>query len=632
MKDGWIRVGAVAPRTVVADAAQSGAAAVRAAVDAAARGISLLVMPELTLTTSQLGDLLMQPTLLSGAEQALSAYIAATRELALLSIVGLPVRVGSRVVSAAAAVACGKLLALVTKETLPVRTVRFAGSDVPLGSDILLSSAEIPSLTVGVTFGDDLASLSPASHRLAAAGATVLACLSAEPELVGARERREALLSAESARTPAAIVYAAAGEGESGTDLVFSGNHMIYECGKKLAEAEPFSGDAPLSAVVDTERILFRRASAKRETASEPCLSVSFSLPLRETAIDAPKVKNPFVGATGAETEARCRLVFEIAARGLKARMERAYAKTLVLGVSGGLDSTLALLVAARAASLCGLASSTVHAVTMPCFGTTARTRGNAERLCEELGARLDTIDICASVMQHFSDIGHSPEEMNVVYENAQARERTQILMDVANAEGGLVVGTGDLSELALGWATYNGDHMSMYGVNGGVPKTLLRHIVATLAELCEKDGRGSVAALLRDVLDTPVSPELLPPRDGEIAQCTEGIVGPYELHDFFLYHLVGDGFMPHKLLRLAVATFADEYDEETIRRWLAVFLRRFFSQQFKRSCLPDGPRVGRISLSPRGGLAMPSDACAALWLADLEGAPIYRKDGTACG
>ncbi len=632
MKDGWIRVGAVAPRAVVADAAVSGAAAVRAAVDAAGRGVSLLVMPELTLTTSQLGDLMLQPTLLGGAENALAAYISATAELDLLSLVGIPVRVDGRAVSAAAAVSRGSLLALVTKERLPVRTVDFAGFRVPLGADILLTSAEMPSLSVGVIFGDELASLSPASCRLAEAGATLLACLSASPALVGACERRETMLSAESARTLSAIVCAEAGESESGTDLVFSGSHLIYECGRRLAAAALFSGGALTDAVVDTERILFERSRAGRGASGEGYTAVSFSLSLRETAIDKPLVKNPFLPATREETEARCRLIFEIAARGLAARMERAYARTLVLGVSGGLDSTLALLVAARAASLCGLAPSAVHAVTMPCFGTTARTRGNAERLSEELGARLDAIDIRASVMQHFADIGHNPEELNVVYENAQARERTQILMDIANAEGGMVVGTGDLSELALGWATYNGDHMSMYGVNAGIPKTLLRHIVAYLADSYERDGRAGVAAVLRDVLDTPVSPELLPPREGEIAQCTEGIVGPYELHDFFLYHLVGHGFAPHKILRLAVVTFADEYDEEVIRAWLTVFLRRFFSQQFKRSCLPDGPRVGSLSLSPRGGLAMPSDARASLWLADLESAPVYRKDGTTRG
>jgi NAD+ synthase (glutamine-hydrolysing) len=312
--------------------------------------------------------------------------------------------------------------------------------------------------------------------------------------------------------------------------------------------------------------------------------------------------------------------------------MERAYAKTLVLGVSGGLDSTLALLVASRAVSLRGLPADAVHAVTMPCFGTTGRTKSNAERLSEALGARLSVIDIRESVLRHFADIGHDPSVTDVVYENAQARERTQILMDLANAEGGLVVGTGDLSELALGWATYNGDHMSMYGVNASVPKTLLRHIVSTVADDLEADGRGEAASILRDVLATPVSPELLPPKDGEIAQCTEGIVGPYELHDFFLYHLVHHGFAPHKVLRMASAAFADEYSDETLRLWLGVFIKRFFSQQFKRSCLPDGPAVGSLSFSPRGAFSMPSDAAANAWLADLKDAPSYRKDGTRIG
>ncbi len=631
MKDGWIRVGAVAPVSAVADACGLGEAAVRAAADASSRGVDLLVMPEYTLTAGELGDLVYQSALLTAAERALASFIRATAPLPMLMLLGLPLARDGRVFSAAAAVSQGRLLALITREELAAQSISFAGfSDIPCGSEILLRAETPLGLTVGVTFGDELDALSPRSARLAAAGATVIACLSCRPELIGAEEKRRKMLSAQSARILGALVYAAAGAGESGTDLVFSGAHAIFESGRELACASPFSGGL-LSAVVDTERILLDRARAARQ-ADAKMLSVPFSLPLRETTLDTPPRKNPFLSEDGRDTAERCALIFELAARALAARMERARASTLVLGVSGGLDSTLALLVACKAAELRGLPSKTVHAVTMPCFGTTERTRGNAERLSEELGARLDAIDIRASVMQHFADIGHDPESYTVVYENAQARERTQILMDIANAEGGMVVGTGDLSELALGWATYNGDHISMYGVNADIPKTLLRHIVFTLADSYRKKGMDTVSDVLGDILATPVSPELLPPKDGVIAQCTEGIVGPYELHDFFLYHLVKHGFAPHKILRMAACAFGDEYGEDVIRAWLSVFLRRFFSQQFKRSCLPDGPRVGSLSLSPRGGYAMPSDCSSAVWLADLESAPVYRKDGTALG
>ena len=631
MKDGWIRAGAVAPLAPVADVCGLGAAAVREAADAASRGVDLLVMPEYTLTGGALGDLVCQSALLSAAETALAAFIAETASLPMLTLLGLPIMLDGRIYSAAAAVSGGRLLALVTREEMSTRHIPFAGfSDVPCGSEILLRAEALPSLTVGVCFGDETDALDPPSSRLAAAGATVIACLSCRPELIGMAEKRHTALSAQSARILGAVVYAAAGMSESGTDLVFSGAHAIYSSGRRLAETTPFAGGL-LSAVVDTEQILLERARASRG-ATAVLDTVSFSLPLRETALDVPPRKNPFLPEDEADIPRRCALIFELCSRALAARMERAHASTLVLGVSGGLDSTLALLVASQAAKLRSLPSNTVHAVTMPCFGTTERTHTNAERLSEALGARLSVIDICASVMRHFADIGHDPESYTAVYENAQARERTQVLMDIANAEGGLVVGTGDLSELALGWATYNGDHMSMYAVNADIPKTLLRAIVSFEADRYRRAGNTAVSDLLADVLATPVSPELLPPRDGVIAQCTEELVGPYELHDFFLYHLVHRGFAPHKILRMAVSAFDGAYTEGEIRAWLAVFLRRFFSQQFKRSCLPDGVRIGSLSLSPRGGHAMPSDASYAVWLADLEAAPVYRKDGTTLG
>ena len=632
MKDGFLRVAAASPRLTPADPAANIRALIASAHEAEQMGATVLVTPRLSISGSELGDLLSMPTLLSACEAALAQYLCETASLSLLSFVGLPIRFGARTVAVSAAVLGGELLALFPlddciDETVPVT---LAGQNsVPLGTYQLLTAREMPELTVGVNAFDGMPH--PFGEEAALDGATLIVSPSAEPELVGARQRRLSRSLELTRRMRVALVYAGAGEGESGTDLVFSGHRMIASGGKLLAEAKPFSGDSLTVATLDLAEVLASREDSCQHRAPDEarCERIPFSIPLRETAFTAPPAKNPFLPEDEREIPERAREILRIQAHGLALRASRTGAKSLVRGVSGGLDSTLALLVACRAAELCGMRADAVHAVTMPCFGTTSRTKSNAEQLAEALGARLSVIDIRESVLSHFSDIGHDPAVTDVVYENAQARERTQILMDLANAEGGLVVGTGDLSELALGWATYNGDHMSMYGVNASVPKTLLRHIVATLADDFEAEGDGRTAQLLRDVLATPVSPELLPPKDGEIAQCTEGIVGPYELHDFFLYHLVHHGFTPHKVLRMAVAAFADEYSEETIRSWLRVFVRRFFSQQFKRSCLPDGPSVGSLSLSPRGGLAMPSDAAVSAWLADLDRALSIRKDGT---
>ena len=631
MKDGFIRVAAASPALRVADPKYNAEVLTETARLASEQGVRVLVTPRLSLTGSELGDLMHQPLLLRSAEQALAEYIRATADLDLLSLVGLPILCGAHTVAAVAAVLRGELLALASAdgELDGAVCVSVAGfSDRVLSSRLLLACREMPELILGV--GADEGGPAPASVSLSHMGATLIACPAAEPELVGSRQARLSRVLALSRQTRTAYLYAGAGQGESGTDFVFSGHRIIAEGGKLTAEARPFADGTLTVAAIDLAGCLLSRGES-RDFEADPFV-VPFSLPCCETAFVTPPVKNPFLPGNPEELAERARSIFEIQSRGLALRMERAYAKSLVLGVSGGLDSTLALLVAVRAAEIRGLSADAVHAVTMPCFGTTSRTRGNAEKLSEALGARLSAIDIRASVMQHFADIGHDPDLTDVVYENAQARERTQILMDVANAEGGLVVGTGDLSELALGWATYNGDHMSMYGVNAAVPKTLLRHIVSTLADGYDEKGEGRVAEILRDVLATPVSPELLPPRDGEIAQCTEGIVGPYELHDFFLYHLVKHRFAPHKILRLAVAAFDGEYGEEVIRSWLTVFLKRFFSQQFKRSCLPDGPAVGTLSFSPRTSWHMPSDASSAAWLLDLAQAPVYRKDGTTLG
>ena len=634
MKDGFLRVAAASPRLTPADPAANIRALILSAAEAEKAGASVLLTPHLSITGAQLGDLMAMPQLLAAAESALAAYLKETASLALLSFVGLPIRVGARVMPVTAAVQGGKILALFPCGGTIDEThyVELAGcSDLPLGSYQLLCAREMPELVISL---DDPSSPKASFVEDAVAcGATLVLSPAAEPELVGAREARLTSLLALSRRLRTAVVYAGAGQGESGTDYVFSGHRVIASCGTLVAEARPFSSGDLTLATVDLAHALTSRSCNTSENAAESYFEkICFSVSLRETAFTVSPAKNPFLPTCAESIADRAREILEIQSRGLALRMERAYSKTLVLGVSGGLDSTLALLVAARAASLRALPADAVHAVTMPCFGTTSRTKSNAERLSEALGARLSVIDIRESVLRHFADIGHDPAVTDVVYENAQARERTQILMDLANAEGGLVVGTGDLSELALGWATYNGDHMSMYGVNASVPKTLLRHIVSTVADDYEAEGNENVASILRDVLATPVSPELLPPKDGEIAQCTEGIVGPYELHDFFLYHLVHHAFAPHKVLRMAVAAFADEYDEDVIRAWLGVFIRRFFSQQFKRSCLPDGPAVGSLSFSPRGAFAMPSDAAAGAWLSDLSAAPIYRKDGTSVG
>lgn len=639
MKDGLIRVGAVAPRGRVADPMKNAEGLIAAARAAADAGVRVLVTPELGITGYAVSDLFFQAPLIAAAEKGLARYIRETAELDLLSFVGVPVAVGGRLYNCAAAVCRGELLGLVPKLAIPGHgefletrhfasaelaapdEVSYAGFACPFGSELLFACRALPSLVVAAELCEDLMIPVPPSCYHAAAGATLIVNLSASNETVGKAEYRRRLVGVQSAKLLSAYVYANAGEDESGTDLVFSGHHMIAERGRILAEALPFAGGGLISAVVDVDMLLSERRKKNTYPTADAAAyrTVFFSITPRETELKEGPSRSPFIPDDPAERDGRCRLILDMQASALAGRIERAYVKSIVLGISGGLDSTLAILAAARAVDRLGLDRSAIHAVTMPCFGTTARTRSNAERLSEELGVRFSTVDIKAAVAQHFADIGHDPEDLSVVYENAQARERTQVLMDIANAEGGMVLGTGDLSELALGFATYNGDHMSMYGINGGIPKTLIRHLVRYEADRYEAEGRAAVAAVLRDVLATPVSPELLPPKDGEIAQCTEGIVGPYELHDFFLYYFVRFGFAPSKILRLAAAAFSGDYDRETVRAWLRLFIRRFFSQQFKRSCLPDGPKVGSVGFSPRGDFKMPSDASSAAWLAELD-------------
>jgi NAD+ synthase (glutamine-hydrolysing) len=534
----------------------------------------------------------------------------------------------------AAALNRGRILGLTTKTFLPnygefyemrqfcpgpkrTREILFEGEKVPFGPKLLFTAASMESLIVSAEICEDVWSPVPPSIEAAREGATLIVNCSASDETIGKDLYRRSLIEGQSARLICGYIYANAGEGESTTDLVFGGHNLIAENGTVLKASRRFVNGAIYSEI-DLDRLLSeRRKNTTFKAMEDPVLwRIPFEVRIEETKLTREISSRPFVPEHAKDRAVRCEEILMIQAMGLKKRLAHAHAKNAVVGISGGLDSTLALLVSAKAFDMLGLDRKGITAVTMPCFGTTDRTYRNACKMSVKLGASLREIPIAESVKRHFEDIGHDMEDHSVTYENAQARERTQVLMDVANQNGGLVIGTGDMSELALGWATYNGDHMSMYGVNGSVPKTLVRHLVHYYADTC---GDEELKAVLYDVLDTPVSPELLPPKDGEIAQKTEDLVGPYELHDFFLYYLLRFGYEPGKIYRLAKYAFAGEYEDDTIYRWLETFIRRFFTQQFKRSCLPDGPKVGTVALSPRGDLRMPSDACAASWLKDLE-------------
>ena len=639
MKDGFLRVGTACPSIRVADPAYNVAAHISAARDAAAAGARVLVFPELSLSAYTCSDLFYQEVLLNACEEALRTYLAETASLDMVSVVGVPVRYAGRLYNCAAVVRGGHLLGLVPKThvctyaefyegrqftSAPADPIflTFAGEQTCLFAKQLFACREMPSLVLSAEICEDLWVADPPSDAHCAAGATLIANLSASDETVGKCDYRRSLIGIQSARTMSVYLYADAGWGESGTDMIFAGNCFVAEAGRILAESAPFSEETLTVTEVDLKRAEAMRARTNTFVSHpDPTYRiVPFSFTLSQTPLTRAESPTPFVPQDESERYARSELILNIQSHALAGRLERSHSRTMVIGVSGGLDSTLALLVAARAADLLKVPRSSIVAVTMPCFGTTARTRSNAEKLSEKLGATLRIIDIKAAVDQHFSDIGHDPSDHSVVYENAQARERTQVLMDIANQLGGLVIGTGDLSELALGWSTYNGDHMSMYGVNAGVPKTLVRYLVSFEADRFAAAGDAETAACLTDILATPVSPELLPPeKNGEIAQKTEGIVGPYELHDFFLYYFVRFGFPPKKILRMATLAFADIYEEATIKEYLTLFVRRFFTQQFKRSCQPDGPKVGSLCLSPRGDFRMPSDAQAEAWLKELK-------------
>ena len=641
MRHGFVKVAAATPDIRVADVAYNQEQICRLIDETASEGAKIVVFPELALTGYTCGDLFTQDVLLAQARKAICQVAAATEEKDALIFVGMPLAVEGELYNVAAALNRGKILGFTTKTFLPnygefyemrqfregpgeVRCICFEGEKVLFGPRILFEADVMPDLIVSAEVCEDVWSPVPPSIQAAREGATIIVNCSASDETIGKAAYRKSLIEGQSARLMAAYIYANAGEGESTTDLVFGGHNIISENGTTLAEGERFKNGV-VYAQIDVKRLISeRRKNTTFKAARERYLArVPFRLELTETKLTRKFPSRPFVPDAKEERDRRCEEILTIQAMGLKKRLAHTHARSAVVGISGGLDSTLAILVTARAFDMLGMDRSQIIAVTMPCFGTTDRTYNNACQMALKLGAQLREVRIADSVESHFRDIGHDIEDHSVTYENSQARERTQVLMDISNQTGGLVVGTGDMSELALGWATYNGDHMSMYGVNASVPKTLVRHLVQYCADT-EKD--REMKDVLYDVLDTPVSPELLPPKDGQIAQKTEDLVGPYELHDFYLYYFLRFGYEPSKIYRIAREAFAGEYDEETIYKWLHTFCRRFFSQQFKRSCLPDGPKVGTVALSPRGDWRMPSDACADVWLRDLEQA---AKGGT---
>ena len=635
MRHGFVRAAAVTPAIRVGDVAYN-ADQIRKGMEEAERaGASIVVFPELCITGYTCSDLFLQEVLLRRAKEELLALAEETKGKELLVFVGLPLEVDGRLYNVAAVLHQGEVKAFIPKTFIPNYSEFYEvrhftkGPSCPrkitwmpgqacwFGTDVLLACQELPDLVLAAEICEDVWAPGPPSVRHALSGATVLVNLSASDETTGKDEYRRMLIKSQSARLLAGYIYCSAGEGESSTDLVFSGHDLIAENGSILKESARF-GHGMICADLDVSRL---KAERRRMTTFEmedgaDYVRIPFSLPLRDLELERFIDPAPFVPSRQEDRRKRCEEIFTIQAMGLKKRLEHTGCKSAVIGISGGLDSTLALLVTSRAFSLLGLSPSLITAVTMPCFGTTDRTYTNACTLTKKLGASLKEVDIKEAVTLHFRDIEQDPACHDVTYENGQARERTQVLMDIANKSGGMVIGTGDMSELALGWATYNGDHMSMYGVNASVPKTLVRHLVHYYADTC---GDEELKAVLYDILDTPVSPELLPPEDGKIAQKTEDIVGPYELHDFYLYYILRLGFEPAKIYRLSRKAFAGQYTEETILKWLKVFYRRFFSQQFKRSCLPDGPKVGTVAVSPRGDLRMPSDASARLWLDELE-------------
>ena len=646
MRHGFIGVGAYTPYVKVGDTKYNTEEIIKR-IDVAERlGTKVIVLPELCITGYTCGDLFYQELLLRKAKEALLEIAAHSEGKDYIAFVGLPIAYNGKLYNVAAAISGGSVLGLVPKTHIPNYNEFYEARHftkgmeqpvpveidenhvVPMGTHLIFSCRQMPALKIGVEICEDLWAPNPPSVGLAMAGADLIVNLSASDETVGKADYRRDLVKSQSARLVCGYVYCSAGNGESTQDVVYSGHNIIAENGTVLQSSRRFIND-PAYTEIDVNRLLEeRRRMTTFQMDDAAYMNVEFNLTVEETKLTRPVWSKPFVPVKRVERYKRCNEILTIQASGLKQRLKHTRCKTAVIGISGGLDSTLALLVTIRAFEMLGKDKKDIIAVTMPGFGTTDRTYDNAVHMIGCVGATLMEINIGKSVTQHFEDIGQDMSVHDVTYENGQARERTQILMDIANKTGGMVIGTGDMSELALGWATYNGDHMSMYGVNASVPKTLVRYLVEYYAYECCED---ELAEVLNDVLDTPVSPELLPPEDGQISQKTEDLVGPYELHDFFLYYVLRFGFEPKKIYRLARYAFRESYDDATILKWMKTFYRRFFNQQFKRSCLPDGPKVGTVAVSPRGDLRMPSDACAQIWLDELDGdmtEPEQKKNG----
>lgn len=640
MKHNFISVGAVTPKIRVADTVYNTEAICKYIRDAIKEKVKIIVFPELCITGYTCNDLFFQSVLIDKALEGLQEIVAYSKGKDAIIFVGLPLEHNHLLYNVAAVICNGELLGIVPKHFIPnyrefyekryfikgnkeVTNYYFVDKDgngyyVPFGMNQLFYCDTMKDLVIGVEICEDVWAPNPPSISHALAGATVIINLSASDEITGKSEYRKDLISGQSARLICGYIYANAGEGESTQDLVFSGHNMICENGTTIKES-PSLSIGMIRGELDLERIRSerRRMDTFEQEENVSYKKVSFSLKKEELELTRFIDPNPFVPMNEDNRFKRCEEILKIQAHGLTKRLEHTWCKHVVLGISGGLDSTLALLVVTRAFDLLQLDRQGIIAVTMPGFGTTDRTYTNACKLTKLLGATLLEVDIREAVKVHFRDIVHDMNVKDVTYENGQARERTQVLMDIANKYNGLVVGTGDMSELALGWATYNGDHMSMYGVNASVPKTLVKYLVEYYANIC---GNDELSAILYDILDTPVSPELLPPKEGEIAQKTEDIVGPYQLHDFFLYYVLRFGYSPSRIYYMACQAFKDMYDKDTILHWMKVFYSRFFSQQFKRSCLPDGPKVGSVAVSPRGDLRMPSDASSKIWLDEIQG------------
>lgn len=633
MKDGFVKVGAATPMIRVADCKYNREQICQIIDETYEKKTKILVFPELCITGYTCGDLFLQEMLLSEAKNQLMEIAKHTKNKDTLVFVGLPLEVYGKIYNVAAAIQGGNILGFIPKSNLPNYSefyearhfakghkkpvkISFFGEEVFFGTNLLFRCPEMEGLIVGAEICEDVWVPLPPSVNHALCGATVIVNLSASDEIIGKEEYRASMLCGQSARLFCGYIYASAGEGESTTDLVFGGHNIISENGTILTSSKLFKNEI-IYGEIDVDKLMGERRKA---STFEPLVPVDYEIidfHLHPEKVELKRTfeRTPFVPSSKVDRDVRCEKILTIQSMGLKKRLRHTGCKHAVIGISGGLDSTLALLVTVKAFDMLDLPRNQIVAVTMPCFGTTDRTYQNAVNLTEKLGANLRQIDIKEAVIQHFKDIGHDSSVNDVTYENSQARERTQVLMDVANQVSGLVIGTGDMSELALGWATYNGDHMSMYGVNSSVPKTLVRYLVEHYANTVSGE---SLSKILFDILDTPVSPELLPPANGEISQKTEDIVGPYELHDFYLYYVLRFGYKPEKIYRVAKIAFAGIYDDKVILKWLKTFYLRFFSQQFKRSCLPDGPKVGTVAISPRGDLRMPSDASVKIWIDNL--------------